>query len=164
MGCTTCCRVPSALPSLAFLSNSPPSLPLCCSTHPNNPNPPLPTHLNPPTETILALLRHPDYCVYGFSSSAVYRDATAGETAYNRASMEERRKFQEETVVNVGGSMARRRRGARMVQQEGSSTEYIVVTITAACEGTLNLPEVKSAASLKEALARLGSIPIDELQ
>ncbi|CAI5475412.1 unnamed protein product [Closterium sp. Yama58-4] len=54
-------------------------------------------------ETILALLRHPDYCVYGFSSSATYRDATAGETAFNRASMEERRKFQEETVVNVGG-------------------------------------------------------------
>ncbi|CAI5495242.1 unnamed protein product [Closterium sp. Naga37s-1] len=126
--------------------------------------------------------------------------------------MEERRKFQEETVVNVGGGMARRRRGARTVQQEGSATEYIVVsvaslpsgiyafrasrlfsctvqqegssteyivvsgvggsvgwavlyvTITAACEGTLNLPEVKSAASLKEALARLGSIPIDELQ
>ncbi|CAI7878144.1 unnamed protein product [Closterium sp. NIES-54] len=115
-------------------------------------------------ETILALLRHPDYCVYGFSSSAAYRDANAGETAFNRASMEERRKFQDETVVNVGGGMARRRRGARTVQQEGSSTEYIVVTITAACEGTLNLPEVKSAASLKEALARLGSIPIDELQ
>ncbi|GJP48358.1 hypothetical protein CLOM_g7658, partial [Closterium sp. NIES-68] len=115
-------------------------------------------------ETILALLRHPDYCVYGFSSSAAYPDANAGETAFNRASMEERRKFQEETVVNVGGRVARRRRGNHMVQQEGSSTEYIVVTITAACEGTFNLPEVKSAASLKDALAKLGSIPIDELQ
>ncbi|CAI6010178.1 unnamed protein product [Closterium sp. NIES-65] len=57
-----------------------------------------------------------------------------------------------------------KRRPHDAVQQEGSATEYIVVTITAACEGTLNLPEVKSAASLKEALARLGSIPIDELQ
>ncbi|CAI5535656.1 unnamed protein product [Closterium sp. Naga37s-1] len=68
--------------------------------------------------------------------SEVNNDSYAGEAAFNMMSMEERSKFEEETLV----------------------------TVLAATEGTLRLPEIKSASDLREALTRLGSIPADELQ
>eukprot|EP00475_Leptophrys_vorax_P011887 TRINITY_DN18355_c0_g1_i1.p1 TRINITY_DN18355_c0_g1~~TRINITY_DN18355_c0_g1_i1.p1 ORF type:complete len:416 (+),score=-7.80 TRINITY_DN18355_c0_g1_i1:67-1314(+) len=112
-------------------------------------------------ETVLALLRNPDYCIYGFSSSDVANDSYAGEAAFNRLSMEERSKFKEETLVNVDGV---RRRVTREASSERFSSEYIVVTVIAASEGTVRLPDVKTAADLREALTILGSVPTDELQ
>lgn len=113
-------------------------------------------------ETVLALLRNPDYCVYGFSSSAVSADSFASESSFNRLSMEERSKFREETLVNVDG---RRRRVDREAARDGRfNSEYIVVTVLAATEGTLKLPEIKSSSDLRDALTLLGSIPTDELQ
>ncbi|GJP43871.1 hypothetical protein CLOM_g3273 [Closterium sp. NIES-68] len=112
-------------------------------------------------ETVLALLRNPDYCIYGFSSSEVNNDSYAGEAAFNRMSMEERSKFKEETLVNVDGM---RRRVVRNPSQNRMNSEYIVVTVLAAAEGTFRLPEIKSASDLREALTRLGSVPADELQ
>ncbi|CAI5519715.1 unnamed protein product, partial [Closterium sp. Naga37s-1] len=112
-------------------------------------------------ETVLALLRNPDYCIYGFSSSEINNDSYAGEAAFNRMSMEERSKFKEETLVNVDGI---RRRITRKPSQDRMNSEYIVVTVLAAAEGTFKLPEIKSSSDLREALNRLGSVPADELQ
>ncbi|CAI5510247.1 unnamed protein product [Closterium sp. Naga37s-1] len=112
-------------------------------------------------ETVLALLRNPDYCIYGFSSSEMNNDSYAGEAAFNRMSMEERSKFKEETLVNVDGI---RRRITRKPSQDRFNSEYIVVTVLAAAEGTFKLPEIKSSSDLREALTRLGSVPADELQ
>ncbi|CAI5461100.1 unnamed protein product [Closterium sp. Yama58-4] len=112
-------------------------------------------------ETVLALLRNPDYCIYGFSSSETANDSYGGEAAFNRLSMGERSKFKEETLVNVGDV---RKRSERAPSEQRMNSEYIVVTILAATEGTFVLPEVKSNADLREALTVLGSIPADELQ
>ncbi|CAI7769410.1 unnamed protein product [Closterium sp. NIES-54] len=112
-------------------------------------------------ETVLALLRNPDYCIYGFSTSETANDSYGGEAAFNRLSMGERSKFKEETLVNVGDV---RRRSEREPSEQRMNSEYIVVTILAATEGTFVLPEVKSNADLREALTILGSIPADELQ
>lgn len=54
-------------------------------------------------ETVLALLRNPDQCVYGAASVDNKRGLSAGEDAFNKVSMEERGKFKEETLVNYGG-------------------------------------------------------------
>ncbi|CAI5967727.1 unnamed protein product [Closterium sp. NIES-64] len=112
-------------------------------------------------ETVLALLRNPDYCIYGFSTSETANDSYGGEAAFNRLSMGERSKFKEETLVNVGDM---RKRSEREPSEQRMNSEYIVVTILAATEGTFVLPEVKSTADLREALTILGSIPADELQ
>ncbi|CAI5500242.1 unnamed protein product [Closterium sp. Naga37s-1] len=112
-------------------------------------------------ETVLALLRNPDYCIYGFSTSETANDSYGGEAAFNRLSMGERSKFKEETLVNVGDV---RKRSEREPSEHRMNSEYIVVTILAATEGTFVLPEVKSNADLREALTILGSIPADELQ
>ncbi|CAA7012962.1 unnamed protein product [Microthlaspi erraticum] len=52
-------------------------------------------------EATLALLRHPDYCIACHSSVDVECKEEEGEKLFNQLSIEERRKVDEETVVNV---------------------------------------------------------------
>ena len=61
-----------------------------------------------PAETVLALLRNPDYCIYGLSSLKKERGLDAGEDRFNEISMQERGKFKEETLVNFGGRTKRK--------------------------------------------------------
>ena len=68
-------------------------------------------------EAVLALLRNPEYAVYGATKVRKEAGLDAGEDAFNEVSLQERGKFKEETLVNVGGRsrskrMARCARGA----------------------------------------------------
>lgn len=56
---------------------------------------------------MLALLRNPDYCLYGYSTGAAVTGTDRAESRFNEYSMEERGKFQAETLVNVGGRTRR---------------------------------------------------------
>lgn len=51
--------------------------------------------------------------MYGYASVDSLGDMDAGEAAYNEAVMEERTKFKEETLVNVGGVTRRRASSSR---------------------------------------------------
>lgn len=44
----------------------------------------------PNAETVLSLLRNPDYCLYGFAKSKRERSAEDAETAFNQLSMQAR--------------------------------------------------------------------------
>ena len=55
------------------------------------------------TESVLALLRNPEYAVYGASKVRKEAGLDAGEDVFNEVSLQERGKFKEETLVNVGG-------------------------------------------------------------
>lgn len=105
-------------------------------------------------ETVLALLRNPDQCVYGAASVDNKRGLSAGEDAFNKVSMEERGKFKEETLVNYGG----RSRQGSYSRGSGGVQELIVVTLVAAVEGGLKMPRVTSGEELRTALNRLGAI------
>ncbi|KAE9598095.1 hypothetical protein Lalb_Chr15g0076891 [Lupinus albus] len=76
------------------------------------------------TETALALLRHPDYCISAYSSVDLKRDIEGGEKRFNQLSIEERGKFDEETLVNVNNI---KRQSTRSQRSNGFSNEYIVV-------------------------------------
>ncbi|KAK3004630.1 hypothetical protein RJ639_019117 [Escallonia herrerae] len=108
------------------------------------------------TETTLALLRHPDYCISGYSSVDVKRSMDEGEKRFNQLSIEERGKFDEETLVNVNSI---RKQSATSQRANGFSNEYIVITILVAAEGVNKLPAINGSGDLKAALQKLGSIP-----
>ena len=52
---------------------------------------------------MLALLRNPEYAVYGSTKVRKENGLDSGEDAFNEVSLQERGKFKEETLVNVGG-------------------------------------------------------------
>ncbi|XAR54516.1 hypothetical protein NMG60_11029672 [Bertholletia excelsa] len=108
------------------------------------------------TETALALLRHPDYCISGYSSVDVKRSMEDGEKRFNQLSIEERGKFDEETLVNVNSM---KRKSTTNQKTSGFSNEYIVITILVAAEGVHKLPAINGSGNLKEALQKLASIP-----
>ncbi|KAM7511816.1 hypothetical protein LguiB_010691 [Lonicera macranthoides] len=113
------------------------------------------------TETTLALLRHPDYCISGYSSVDVKKSIDEGEKRFNQLSIEERGKFDEETLVNVNSV---RLLSPNRQRSNGFSNEYIVITILVAAEGGHKLPTINSSGDLKEALQKLGSIPSRRIQ
>ncbi|XP_024980857.1 uncharacterized protein LOC112517701 [Cynara cardunculus var. scolymus] len=108
------------------------------------------------TETTLALLRNPDYCISGYSSVDLKRSVEDGEKRFNQLSIEERGKFDEETLVNVNNI---RKQSSTNQRSNGFRNEYIVITIIVAAGGVHKLPPINSSAQLKEALQKLGSIP-----
>ncbi|XP_040960532.1 uncharacterized protein [Gossypium hirsutum] len=143
------------------------------------------------TETTLALLRHPDYCISGYSSAAdlgkvigsvemcvglyllkgnsplyeqvdsnVKRSIDDGEKRFNQLSIEERGKFDEETLVNVNNI---KRQSTSSQKASGFSNEYIVITILVAAEGMHKLPPINGSGDLKEALQKLASIPSSKI-
>jgi uncharacterized membrane protein len=113
-------------------------------------------------ETVLALLRNPDYAIYGFARSATKRSAADAEQKFNELSLEERGKFQAETRSNVGGRTKRASVGSRPGRGQ-SLDELIVVTILLAAEGPLRLPKVTSRAELQSALSKLGAVRAQDL-
>ncbi|KAH0726717.1 hypothetical protein KY284_002582 [Solanum tuberosum] len=108
------------------------------------------------TETTLALLRHPGYCISAYSSVDVKRSMEEGENRFNQLSIEERGKFDEETLVNVNNI---KRKSSTSQRASGFSNEYIVVTILVAAEGVYKLPTINGSGDLKEALQKIASIP-----
>ncbi|XP_009364544.2 uncharacterized protein LOC103954435 [Pyrus x bretschneideri] len=112
------------------------------------------------TETTLALLRHPDYCISGYSSVALKRGIEDAEKRFNQLSIEERGKFDEETLVNVNNI---RKQSSTSRSANGFRNEYIVITILVAAEGVHKLPAINGSGDLKEALQKLASIPSNKI-
>lgn len=119
-------------------------------------------------ETTLALLRHPEYWVYG-SSEAQQTRLLSAETEFNRRTLSERGKFQEETLSNYG---ALRQKPATATLPAADDTdaqlaqapgEYIVVTLIVASQGKLDLPQIQSAEDVKRSLGQLGAVGAENL-
>jgi uncharacterized membrane protein len=116
-------------------------------------------------ETVLALLRHPEYCQYGAASTKGVRGLDAAEERFNEASMRERCKFEEETFVNVSGRTRNTSDQGRYASRSRGPTgdELIVVTVLVATDGKLDVPNINSQQSLRTTLNRLGSLRSDQV-
>ncbi|XP_004301524.1 PREDICTED: uncharacterized protein DDB_G0271670-like [Fragaria vesca subsp. vesca] len=109
------------------------------------------------TEATVALLRHPDYWFSSYSSVTPNYNMEDAEKCFNKVSIEERAKFDEETLVNVNN---KRRKVSRGKTDDGFQNQYIVVTLLVAIEGKHKLPAtINSSDDLKEELKNLGFIP-----
>ncbi|KAL4858563.1 hypothetical protein ACK3TF_001518 [Chlorella vulgaris] len=115
-------------------------------------------------ETVLALMRNPDFCVYGWAKSKRERSAEDAETAFNNLSLQERTKFEKETRVNVAGRRGRSTlRSDKKPAAGDGNKELIVVTLIVAADGSFKLPQVDSRTTLKQALAMMGAVRADDL-
>ena len=99
--------------------------------------------------------------MYGYATSSVAKGPEAAEDLFNEMSMDERGKFEEETLVNVN---SRKKAVAAKGETAEGINEYILVTIIAACDGGLKLPPVQDGTELRTALKRVGAIRADALQ
>ncbi|KAJ4815237.1 myelin-associated oligodendrocyte basic protein [Rhynchospora pubera] len=110
------------------------------------------------TEATSSLLRHTDSCISAYSSLDSVKDA---QKLFNQLSIEERAKFDEETLVNLNNI---KRQTSVSHSSSSFSNEYIVATILVAAEGVDELPAISSSSDLKIALQKLGSISSSKLR
>jgi uncharacterized membrane protein len=121
-------------------------------------------------EATLALLRHPEYWVYGATESQK-TDIDTAEAKFNQLALTERSKFTEETLTNVdslvGGAEQKAlggesETGAIQLSEENPG-EYIIATVIVGVTGNLSLPKINSTDDLRQALQQVGSIGSDRL-
>jgi uncharacterized membrane protein len=120
-------------------------------------------------ETTLALLRHPEYWVYGATESQ-QTALTSAEAKFNQLALAERSKFTEETLTNVNSQLKNLLQGSELeksgelvAQSDRDSGEYIMVTVIVGIDGKLELPKINSSEDLHRALQQIGSIGSDRL-
>ena len=119
-------------------------------------------------ESTLALLRHPEYWVYGAAQSQ-QTALEAAEAKFNQLALSERSKFTAETLSNVNNQLREGSSqaslpgdGGQLVTTEAPG-EYLVVTILVGTEGKLELPTINSSDDLRQALRQIGGISGDRL-
>ncbi|WP_017304229.1 DUF1517 domain-containing protein [Spirulina subsalsa] len=118
-------------------------------------------------EATLALLRHPEYWVYG-ASEAQQAPLNQAEAKFNQFALEERSKFTAETLSNVENQVKKSEVLAKsdstdLAQLSEEVGEYIVVTLVVGAQGQFTLPKINSTEELQQALRTLGSIGSDRL-
>lgn len=118
-------------------------------------------------EASLALLRNPQYWVYGTTEARQARLEAAG-AEFNRLALTERSKFNAETFSNVNNQLKQASSSAMTLAEKdaalaGTSGEYIVVTLLVGTQGKLDLPTINSAEDLRRSLNQLGSVSSDQL-
>ena len=119
-------------------------------------------------ESTLALLRHPEYWVYGAAQSQ-QTALEAAEAKFNQLALAQRSKFTAETLSNVNNQLREAStksslpgNGGQLLETTAPS-EYIVVTIVVGTEGKLELPKINSSNDLSQALRQIGAISSDRL-
>ncbi|ELR98886.1 DUF1517 domain-containing protein [Gloeocapsa sp. PCC 73106] len=110
-------------------------------------------------EVTLALLRHPQYWVYGATEVKI-GDVTTAEAKFNQLALAQRSKFSEETLVNYDNQLTEK---TNTVVTETDPGKYILVTIVIGVEGKLELAEVNGESDLRQALQQVGSVSSDRL-
>ena len=120
-------------------------------------------------ESTLALLRHPEYWVYGATESQ-QTNIDAAEAKFNQLSLTERSKFTTETLFNVE-NVIRQTNQEALPNAEGElanannqeSGEYIIATVIVGTLSKLKLPVINGTDDLRQALQQIGSIGSDRL-
>ncbi len=112
-------------------------------------------------ETVLTLLRYPEYWSHCALQSQTLRGRQTGAELFERLSLQERSKFRVETLANRGGQIERR---SLPYPPAGEEAAYLVVTLIL---GTTHdrplVSPVSSVTDLRRALQTLGSISADQL-
>jgi uncharacterized membrane protein len=113
-------------------------------------------------ETVLALLRSPEYWSHAKVTGQTVRSRAQASQVFEQLSVTERSKFSRETLVNVGGQVSHQ---TYQTKPDADPAAYIVVTLivgTAEDQPLITQP-IHSASDLQAALRRLGGVTPDYL-
>lgn len=115
-------------------------------------------------ETTLALLRHPDYWMYGAVDNKQTRLLNA-EQEFNRFTLSTRSRFTQETLSNVNHQLLQTKPAELIAAADDHQVpgEYIMATLVVAVQGQLNLPNITDPGNLRQALNQIGAIAQDRL-
>lgn len=120
-------------------------------------------------EVTLALLRHPEYWVYGSTESQV-APLSMAEAKFNQLALGERSKFTSETLSNVNNQLRQAASGDLIAGKAGelanspdSSGDYILVTLVVASLGRSELSAVNDSVEMRQVLQQVGAIGSDRL-
>ncbi|MFP4222016.1 MAG: DUF1517 domain-containing protein, partial [Phormidium sp.] len=112
-------------------------------------------------ECSLSLLSHPDYWTHAQGESQCFASSQEAQKAFERFSIQERSKFSEETLSNVGGRIRER---SADVDEDSDPGEYIVVTfLVATRESEPPFETISAAEDLQSALQCLAAVPTESL-
>jgi len=120
-------------------------------------------------EATLALLRHPEYWVYGATETQV-APLSLAEGQFNQFALAERSKFTAETLSNVNNQL-RQAQAPQALNSSGdlatlttdSGGDYILVTLVVAALGKLTLPTINESSDLRQSLQTVGGLGSDRL-
>lgn len=107
------------------------------------------------TESAVALLRHSNFWISGYSSVERRWSLEAVEKEFKQLSAQEREKYDIESLVNVDNIKIQR---SCIPNKNKLGKDYIVVTILVAIKGAPSLPVIRSTEDLRKALNYLNSI------
>lgn len=108
-------------------------------------------------ETVLALLRSPEYWTHVRATSQTVKSREAGSRLFEQLSLAERSKLSAETLVNIGGRV---RQQPAAQSNDSDPAAYLVVTLLVGTADDRPLfSEIRSTEALAAALRRLGSLP-----
>jgi uncharacterized membrane protein len=118
-------------------------------------------------ESTLALLRHPEFWVYG-NADTKQANLTNAETTFNQWSLTERGKLTAETLSNYNSQLrqaatALPSAGGQLAETLTETGEYILVTMLVGTVGKLQFPKINGSDDLKQAVQQIGSIGSDRL-
>ncbi|XGB40846.1 MAG: DUF1517 domain-containing protein [Nodosilinea sp. LVE1205-7] len=115
-------------------------------------------------ETTLALLRHPDYWMYGAMDNRQTRLLSA-EQEFNRFTLSTRSRFTQETLSNVNHQLLQVESSGlgRAADDHQAPGEYIMATLVVAVQGKLELPNITDPGDLRQALNQIGAVSRDRL-
>ncbi|APB33535.1 Putative membrane protein [Gloeomargarita lithophora Alchichica-D10] len=104
----------------------------------------------------LALLRHPEYWSYAYTSTEKV-PLNQAETEFNRLALRVRAQVQQETLVNATVQTP----SVNLTDAEPG--EYLLVTLLVASTTPVKLPVIQTLTDVKNALTTLGSVGADAL-
>ena len=111
-------------------------------------------------ETVVTLLRSPETWTHAIATSKTVKTKQEAKEHFEALSIEERSKFDVESMVNVDGQVRRR----NMIERPEDVASHIVVTlIVGSAHDSPIIDPVMSIEELRIALKRLGSITPDYL-
>ena len=109
------------------------------------------------SQVALELLRRKSSIVSAFSQSQHFRDKTQAQREYSLTAVQERGKFEEETISQFGGVDYGMTTNRASGDSTGKATMAVVTFVFAIDGDSTKLPKIRSIADVEEALRRIAT-------